>query len=195
MSPISVKSWHYRLVFYVLGKWYFQKYKKIENGFGVEIVPKNITLCKYFWSIVLCCAIFHGKVLSDKVIVPIFEFLDDVYNKRPIKIKWPKFNVNPVYVRVIMGFVLIGVGISHYLDENYGMMGFQFGLGIFLICGLGIIKYLIENKHKRQMLKMIRCEKPKEKHHSLTLEYLKARKGKYCPILQFYEPVDNKELI
>jgi len=177
-----------------MGKWYFQKYEKKYDGFGVDIVPKNITLCKYFWSVVLCCGIFHGMVLIKEVLVPFWDFLDNVYNKRPIKIKWPEFEVNIKYVKIICAFALFGVGISHYLNQNYWMMGLQFGIALFILGGNPIIYYLIENRHKRVMLKMVRGEEKKPQHHNLALEYFKARKGKYCPILQFYEPVNKKDL-
>ena len=175
-----------------MGKWYFQKYEKDEDHFGVNIVPKNITLCKYFWSIVLCCYAYPSFVIIRKVCVPVYNFLDALYHKRPIKIKLPEIKVSSKLLRGIASAGMIGLGVMYFFQDNYYLMALQFGLGFFLIFGVRIMNYLAENRERRYKFKLTEDQKPK--HHSLTLEYLKARKGKYCPVLQFYEPVDNETL-
>ena len=175
-----------------MGKWYFQKYEKIDKYFGVKIIPKNITLCKYFWSIVLCCYAYPSLVVIRTVCVPVYDFFNALYHKKPIKIKWPKIKVSSKFVRGITSAVLFGVGMVYFFRSDYYLMVFQFGLGLFLIFGHGIINYLVENRRIRHRIKLTENQRPK--HHNLTLEYLKAKKGKYCPILQFYEPVDPNTL-
>jgi len=191
MNPISVRSWHYRLVFYVMGRWYFQKYVKDNENFGVKIVPKNITLCKYFWSVALCCGIFYNMVLLKEVCVPVYDFLDALYHKRPIKIKLPDISLNPTLVRILAGGIMFGAAVMYFLRDDYFMMSFQLALGVFLISTPIIVKYVA--KRKRLKFKFEK-DKTKPKHHNLALEYIKARKGKYCPVLQFYTPIDDAEL-
>jgi len=175
-----------------MGKWYFQKYAKDYEHFGVKIVPKNITLCKYFWSVVLCCYAYPSMVVIRKVCVPVYNFLDALYHKRPIKIKWPAIKVSSKLVRVIASAAMFGAGIVYLFRENYYLMAFQFGLAFFLIFGNAIINYLVENRARKYKIKLMENQKPK--HHNLALEYLKARKGKYCPVLQFYKPADVETL-
>jgi len=174
-----------------MGRWYFQKYVKDNENFGVKIVPKNITLCKYFWSVALCCGIFYNMVLLKEVCVPVYDFLDALYHKRPIKIKLPDISLNPTLVRILAGGIMFGAAVMYFLRDDYFMMSFQLALGVFLISTPIIVKYVA--KRKRLKFKFEK-DKTKPKHHNLALEYIKARKGKYCPVLQFYTPIDDAEL-
>lgn len=175
-----------------MGKWYFQKYVKDDDHLGVEIVPKNITLCKYFWSVVLCCGIFHGTVLIKEVCVPVYDFLDALYHKRPIKIKLPNVSLNPKLVRVLASSIIFGAAVMYFLRDDYFMMSFQLALGSFIIFTPIIVKYV--SKRKRLKFKFEKEKDKKPKHHNLALEYIEARKGKYCPVLQFYTPIDDEQL-
>lgn len=177
-----------------MGKWYFQKFEENEDTHRLNVVPKNITLCKYFWSVVLCCWGFPGTVFIRKVLVPIYNFLDDIYHKRPIKIKLPKISMNPKVVRAIASSFMFGAAVLHFTQEAYHLMVFQIGLGLFLIFGPRIINYLLENRERRLRLKIKDEYEEKPKHHNLAFEYIKARKGKYCPVLRFYEPTNDEVL-
>jgi len=183
-----------------MGKWYFQKYEKKGYGMGVNIVPKNITLCKYFWTVVISCFIFHYYVIGREVLVPVYNFLDALYNKKPIK--WPKiksisnFEFKTKHLKMIFIPFLMVVGISHVINENWFFAAIQFAFVLMLIFSKPIAELIVVWKFKRYRIKLIKEEKQKDKppHHNLALEYIKARKGKYCPILQFYEPVDDEVL-
>lgn len=155
-------SWHYKLVFFLYGRWYFPI---------PQYSTRKISLCKYFWTVVTGVFIFPFIKLWRSLPYSIRDHED---LGRAISI-WA----------VICGIIHI---VAWSFLAEYWWLGFTV---FFSVLGVGaligaVIIFIIDliDKHREKQSK-------KTRRPSLLKEFIKARKNKVCPCIEFVEDKDE----
>lgn len=133
---ISSKSWHLRLVRFLIGSTY-----------------KPASLCPYFWTVVWCVSPLFFPLLIMKG----YAYVDDRFGE-----KYP----------------------NHEVDNSEGEAGWRIFLAFFWVLtipvwGVILLKILLVGVHKAE-------HKP-PKESNLFAEWLRAKKGKVCPLITVVE--------
>lgn len=153
---LSVRSWHYRLLNYMWGE-----------------SPSN--LCKYFWALV-------GTIGTIWFTFPIKQLIKYILEHQ---IKLPSvadgYKQATEYILIFLGFmgyitlVIIQPFLILAVTGGVGaLIGIVFCIGLLVVW----IQELLPKKKKKMM-------KPKLKQPNLIMEFVKAKKSKVCPILEF----------
>lgn len=173
-------TWHYKLVTFVFGKHYFsgEKYYKgkwIKKGY-------DTSLCEYFWTVVLCSLIFPFKGFWGILPYGVKEHEDII----KVLLIWL------IISALIHAFVVFkGIGIPEVQIWYLGIVIYFGGIGVAL-AGIGFIAGVmkINDKYDEWLKKRLEVHlnrKPKIKKPSLALEFIKAKKSKICPCIQFVD--------
>jgi len=178
------KSWHYRLVKYVFGKYFFsgQEYvnrKWVDKGY-------DTSLCEYFWTVVLCGLIFPFKAFWNNLPYAITDHADTC----KAVLLWAIASAGLHY------FLMYQISIKEITTDMWylGFVIFFAGIGVSLavIGFLALIFKLNEKvdkyvKKKAEEENTVKISKP-----SLLTEFLKAKKNKVCPCIKFVEEEKNE---
>lgn len=163
-------DWHFRLVRWTYGDFFFLRWQ------GSKFVEKPVNLCPYFWAAVL--AIVGAPFTYFIKNCPSWTFPE------PPKTVKQAVATGGKYIGCAL---MIGLGI-HYaitipvLAFRFEILAWYFGLAFaFSPLMLPIMKRLFGKVHFPERKQ--KYKPPKEKRPNLALEYLKAKKGKYCPRL------------
>jgi hypothetical protein len=193
----SKNSWHYKLVNRVYTERYFYtiRYDFNENDPDprnwIRRTQRNVSLCKYFWSVVLGCVLMALWTPINYLLVKPIEFVIRKYSLSLPDYEWhisPESERKVGYIVLITVISLAGIGIVYGLI--YQFLGTIITLlligGIivvsFAVYGLGkFIGYLID--HWPDKIKEKRIKEPKKPN--IVMEAMKARKSKVCPLLDF----------
>ncbi len=163
---VSRKSWHYKLA---------------DNIFWVS---EHINLCKYFWMVVVSLAVCW-------IVIP-FKYVRDQFGEPYDNI------VSLAMAGGYIGLILMTVTMAFGMSIDHASFLFIFPVTIFgLVAGMiaGIVKGIdaYDNrtnygrqsfwnpKHKSNKYKI------KEYKPNLFMEFIRAKKGKYCPRIEFTE--------
>src|SRR3990170_3969373 len=145
------KGWHYKLVLYVWGRSYF-------NDWGDPKYVKRISLCTYFWSVVLSIFMY------------------------PVSIIW--------HTRLVQILIVVLAGLSEWwwigLAIFFGGIGAGAGVAGAVI-GAGYLYDRIKYYRRRRYEEVVR----KPRKPSLIKEFIKAKKNKVCPCIEFVD--EDKE--
>lgn len=141
-----------------VNSWHFRIYNYV-NGY-----PSHISLCKYFWS-----------AIGSTLILPLVAL-------------WRLFSVDTqdkITLSICIG-VLVAFNIAWAWFNWLALLSVYGGIGAMLgiIYGVNWLK----NKFYHPKPKPPKAKKPKTvkaKHPNIVLEYLKARKRKVCPIIEW----------
>jgi Na+-transporting methylmalonyl-CoA/oxaloacetate decarboxylase gamma subunit len=178
------KSWHYRLVSYVFGKYWYSTQDYVH---GKWVNKKfDTSLCTYFWTVVLCGLIFPFKAIWNNLPYAITDHEDIckavlLWAIGSAGLHW--FLMYQIPVRDIttdmwyLGFVIFFGGIGVALTV-VGILALIFKLN-------DIVDQYVKKKAEEENTVKI----PKA---SLLTEFLKAKKNKVCPCIKFVEEEENK---
>jgi hypothetical protein len=166
---LSVNTFHYKAVKYVLGEEYFLY---------------RINLCKYFWSVVF-------SMLVIPIIVPIRTVVALTYNMKWPKVQWPTVNIPRekrkriiFFVQVTWTGVMIGFMYNDFTSRQYFWIPvLSFALGVLWssqLFGKRFADWELERARRRRQ-RPVKVPKPKEPN--LAWEYVKARKARICPYI------------
>lgn len=152
---LSKSSWHYKL-----NRWY---------TYGV---PCN--LCGYFWRTVWYTVAFVPTLI---IFIPIWIYL--LFSKN----KWDDATeYYPIAIMLNAGLALVICMILMWFhlpkgDHDPWQVVFIFGCVGYCMTAMLLISYFLSKITDRR--------KSKTKKSSLVKEYLKAKKSKYCPIIEW----------
>jgi hypothetical protein len=166
---ISTDSWHYKLLSRV---W---KY-----GLPYNSPPNN--LCKYFWLTVATTLIYPLWRVSVA--------LDNIdFDVKGPNWKWPdKWPSKSTMIDIIMLIWTFGFGIFDLMTGSYILAGIMFGIGIW---------WLLPKSFKRRIRYRYQYKPPKPKkpkQPNIAIEYIKAKKKRVCPLLEFVNPIEEEGL-
>ena len=161
------KGWHYKLVQYVWGRSYF-------NSWGDPKYPRRISLCTYFWSVVLSTFMYPVSIVWHTRIVHNHEDLSKAIG---------------IWI-LISTFVQIIIVVLAGLSEWWwiGLAIFFGGIG----AGAGVAGAIIGIENLYNRIKYYRRQRYKEvvrkpRKPSLIKEFIKAKKNKVCPCIEFID--------
>lgn len=189
----SKGSWHYKNVLRFFGHSYFTNYEfGPQFPMGTRRVERNISLCKYFWSVVLstiCLTIYYPFGL---IIDPLRKWYEKSQRTKVHKPKKPKKErltyqqkevLGTVFLISFIGFLMVIFVIGLFIDWQKTLYLTAY-LALIIGGGIGggrLARYIHEHKTKKSFEKM-----KKDKPPSLIKEYTRSRfKNKVCPILKF----------
>lgn len=163
MVVLSKKSWHF---------WLYKQFFPVSS----YSMRKMDNLCPYFWKVVLCILILPVSfVLALPALIFMLFFIDSE-NREPLGDVVGK----GFAVWVVLGLLISMVAMffsNNKAIEAFGLVGWVFG-GVLL---LGAIISAVYDKLKNRV-----SSKP-----TLLGEFLKAKKNKYCPKIQ-WDSEENK---
>ncbi len=173
-------TWHYRLVIFVFGKYYFNS-KTYRHGTWIE-KGYDTSLCEYFWTVVLCSLVFPFKGFWHILPYGIKQHEDII----KVLLIWLIISV------IVHAFVVFrGIGVPEVQVWYLGFAIFFGGIG-FALAGIGFIFGIMKVGDKydewlKNKLQTRRSKTKKIKKPSLALEFIKAKKSKICPCIQFVD--------
>lgn len=154
---LSKTSWHYKL-----NRWYTWK------------VPNN--LCGYFWRTVWYTIAFIPTLI---IFIPIWIYL--LFSKK----KWDEAVYHypmALGLNLVLGLITCMVLVwFHTLrgEHDPWQVVFIFGIVGYLAATTGLLAFFADKMAKR------RRTKGTSNRPNLVKEYLKAKKNKYCPIIEW----------
>lgn len=175
---ISTESWHFKLMCEVM------QYDR-----DVPFNQPPSSLCKYWWTLV-------ASVLS----YPFFKF-GKWMNNIHFNIKKPSLGISvsdnrkAMIVRICGVSFCLGIGIYDIIMGDYIFAGIMFFFAVYNALPRGFFGELIKGINKNRPPKPKKYKAPKikkPKEPNLMWEYLKARKHKVCPLLEFVDPRDEE---
>ena len=161
------KGWHYKLVQYVWGRSYF-------NSWGDPKYPRRISLCTYFWSVVLSIFIYPVSIIWHTRVVQNHEDLSKA------------IGIWILISTFIQFFIVVLAGLSEWWW--IGLAIFFGGIG----AGAGVAGAIIGIENLYNRIKCYRRKKygefvRKPRKPSLIKEFIKAKKNKVCPCIEFVD--------
>jgi hypothetical protein len=156
---LSVNSFHYKTVRYVMGQDYFLY---------------RVSLCKYFWT-------FVASVL----LLPFWIFFNSLkkihwpHVEIP-KVEWPKLKRGELIRKLILTSLNSGLATAEIILHQWFWAALLIAVTFFLWFGKYML-HAIEDWNDAKYPKAKKIPKPKEPN--LAVEYLKAKKGKFCPYI------------
>lgn len=203
----SKSSWHYKLVSKFYGAGYFYNYE-LEGEFdkmftgdfptGIKPIRKNISLCKYFWSVVLA-TVLTGLYMPVKylIVMPLSFAITGLASVLPsvdIDVNLPKISYKTRdRIGKIMVISLLGVlgGLVIYGLLTQFLTTITYIIEIAFVTGAYVgIRLLLDEIHRRKLAKK-KIKQPD--NPNLVKEFVKAKKSKICPIITFRDDFDDKE--
>lgn len=196
----STSSWHYKLVERVYGRSYFYL------GYDTR---KNVSLCKYFWSTVLGCILYSIWIPIKYIIVLPLQKLSKHFPETKYDFNTPKISEKSkdrIGMGFLIGFLCIIAGAAIYgLIVDFwkslmliGVVSLMIGVIVGIAVGINMLADLIRKyRHQKIRTKLeneyIREMKPKQKDTfwNMLKEYLKNKKQKVCPFLNFKDEVNG----
>lgn len=161
----SKNSWHYKLVLFIYGTRYFYHWGKH---------PKTISLCKYFWTVVTAILVF------------------------PILFSWRSLPDSITYHEdlckavIVWALICTVVHITSWSISGIWWIGltiFFGGVGVALAI-FGFIALMDKLWHNYQQHMRYKPDKP-----NLVKEFVKARKNKVCPCIEFVDDTEKEDNI
>lgn len=174
---ISTDSWHYKMI---CTMWEFDRWN-----------PPPKSLCPYFWTVVGSTLVFPlwRLVMAAK----------DIHFDMP-KPSWSLPSMSHsrrVTIARTAGVVLcVGFGIYDIYIGSYILAGVMFGFAVYNALPSGFLGELIKSHRKEKAFKPRKYKEPKikkPKEPNLFWEYIKARKQKVCPLIEYVDP-DEEEM-
>lgn len=152
---LNIHSWHVRLNDYVYGWGYSSETK---------------SLCPYFWGTIAAIFLAIPMWISDKA--------------RQVLSK----GIRNFLLRYFLPIIVIGIGVLSLLAGN-GVFWIAWGTGLLLFNFVlhetklfnNLITYIIGKRMDRVEVR----PKPKMKKKHMSVEMLKAWKGKHCPMIEW----------
>ena len=158
----SRTSWHYRLVDYIFGRWYF-----LDN--------RQVSLCKYFRTVLGCL-----------VLLPFIKLWRSLPNSvqnhedlgKAISI-WAVINTIIHITLWSQDSTLWWIGMTLF----FGGLGAGTGVALVILGVWWLHDRIVDRIHQNRYNKMLRGDtKP-----SLIKEFIKAKKNKVCPCIEFID--------
>jgi len=198
----SKNSWHYKLVNKFYGEEYFADYRVniSERGFrGYSKIDKNISLCKYFWSVVLATvATALYMPIKYLLVLPlgfIVRELSSVLPSVDVEVNLPRmsYETKNKIGKVVVGFflgIIVGLAIYGLIVKFWATIWYIVEIGV--VVGVWIVArlsldYIVERR-RRQERNVIKPKDP-----NLVKEFVKAKKSKICPIIKFKDDPNEIE--
>ncbi len=190
----SKNSWHYKLVNKFYGEEYFIDYEVKFSGRGFRghtKVDKNISLCKYFWSVVLATfATALYMPIKYLLVIPIGFIVRKISSVIPsveIEVNLPRmsYETRDKVGKVVLGFflgIVIGLAIYGLIVKFWATFWYIVEIGIVVGVWVGArlsLDYIVERRRRRDR------ETKLPKDPNLVKEFVKAKKSKICPIIKF----------
>lgn len=218
MLQYNTNSWHYKLVLYVYGKWFFSDkyidYSMLKTDDDINRAmsspdtfaqpkPKQVNFCPY------CRA-----VAASIFLLPFSIIYKQIPKRKPKKRTWAEkkkiMERNSKILRVVLGSFNIGLGLKNiFLDSDMLAAGiFQISLGLFLMFMLQVAalirkiappitrvyntinEFLISVKILRVKIKIKEPKTPDTKPPNIIKAFFLENHNKYCPPIFFVNKND-----
>lgn len=159
---LSKGSWHYKMLLILKGGYYFYHYDKKQ---------KRLSLCKYFWT----------------VVIGIFQYPFTVmWRSLPLSIQ--DHDEAGKAIGVWLAICIVIEIVSRIIDPSWWWVGFTvFFIGLafvgVIVGAISLFEFLEDKNYERQMKRRI------ERKPSLFKEFIKAKKNKVCPCIEFVDEV------
>lgn len=220
MLQYNTSSWHYRLVLYVYGKWFFSDkyidhsmirndedfYKMIQSPDTFSKgKPKQVNFCPY------CRA-----VLASIFLLPFSIVYKQIPKRKSKKLSWDerkkRMDRNSKIIRAALGSFNIGLGLKNiFLDSDMLAAGiFQISMGLIIMFIPQVIaiirkispqitfvynqikKFLIAVRILRVKVKIRPAKIHKDKSPNFLSAFLSENHTKYCPSIFFVDKNKQK---
>ena len=205
MLHLSKSSWHYRLVHYIVHSWYGDDEPDLEEKYW-----HGLSLCKYFWTVVACVAILSWFTAILWTAEEIYKRVREWRMRRPRKPRDELAYKLRSYERKekkILGYLTcifyLNLGLSAMIafaivnlrlhQPGSDVIWFDVAVLIF-IWGMTPAIHIgtswadkrprKEKPPKPEKTEKVKPYKPrKPKNPNIFWAYLKAKKGKFCPLI------------
>jgi hypothetical protein len=162
---LSTQSFHYRTVRYVMGENYFLY---------------RLNLCKYFWTFVLSTFLIPFVLFKNFLEAAAYNI-----NWPKVRLDWPKIKRGDLIQKLALtGVNLTLIALEIYLHAWYWAV-FLIAITVFIWFSRSFFRWSSNWELKWQREHPPKVKKPREPN--LTLEYLKAKKGRFCPYIVWVE--------
>lgn len=169
---IKTSHWTYRYIKFILGQ-------------GVK--PK--TLCSYFWTFVACMLLlpFYGLARLGGFYIYLFSGFNNRYD-------WDRFYDKDEYPDINFKFI-IGMAVITFVFNvfiafciSYWMITLHvLGIIAIMVACVGLVFGIYAFFTSDTFRSLIKRSAKTPKQPNIFLEYLKARKQKVCPIIEYEE--------
>lgn len=167
--------------------------RPFEKYFGVYSPKGTTTLCQFFWRFMRSLFIVWPIQMTLFVAMHCLVFLDAEWPNKEGKILpikgWPKlwgWRIRPGVILLLIFYGWLWV-VSPTKTKETTVIGLSGIAAICLVVVLVVIALKIENKIEAQKKNRGERVAPKDGPFSLFVAFLKAKKQKICPIIEFVE--------
>lgn len=159
---LSKGSWHYKMLLCLKGQYYFYHYQ------GEQ---KRLSLCKYFWT----------------VVIGVFQYpFTLMWRSLPLSIQ--DHDEAGQAIGIWLAICTVVQIVFMLVDPSWWWVGFTVffvGLGfVGAVVGILALFEFLMDKHYQRSIKKRLARKP-----SLFKEFIKAKKNKVCPCIEFVDEV------